>query len=146
MTKDARTMRSNGKGARKKGGNPPRDTRFRKGRSGNPKGRPKGSKNLKTLLMEAAHHPVIATIGGKQRKITNIQATTLQLATKAASGNQAAMVKFLDLFDEFETRAAAAKPDEFPLGEPDLEVLRATYARMKQCEEQCEAKPSEGSN
>jgi hypothetical protein len=128
-------MRSKGKGAREKGGNPPRDTRFRKGQSGNPKGRPKGAKNLRTLIMEAARHPVTATIAGKTRKITNIQATTLQLATKAASGNQAAIVKILDWVDEIETRAAAAKPSEFPLSEPDLEVLRAIYARMKQTEE-----------
>ena len=134
MTKKARTRRSKGKGARKKGGNPPRDTRFPKGQSGNPKGRPKGSKNLRTLIMEAALHPITATIGGKKRKITNIQATTMQLATKAASGNQAAMVKFLDWIDEIETRAAAAKPTQFPLSAPDVEVLRAIYDRMKQCD------------
>jgi len=92
--------------------------------------------------MEAALHPVTATLNGKKRKITNIQATTMQLATKAASGNQAAMVKFLDWIDEIETRAAAAKPSQFPLSEADLEVLRATYQRMKQCEEE----PSEDSN
>jgi hypothetical protein len=142
MTKKATSIQSKSKGAGQKVGNPPRETRFRKGQSGNPKGRPKGSKNLRTLIMEAALHPVTATLNGKKRKITNIQATTMQLATKAASGNQAAMVKFLDWIDEIETRAAAAKPSQFPLSEADLEVLRATYQRMKQCEEE----PSEDSN
>ena len=119
---------------KRKGGSPPQNTKYKKGTSGNPKGRPKGSKNVKTLIMEAARDHVTATIDGKARKISKLHATTMQLATKAAGGNQAAMNKLLDLVDEIETRAEAAKPSQFPLSEPDLEVLRATYERMKQCE------------
>jgi hypothetical protein len=115
-------------------GDPPKHTQFRKGVSGNPKGRPKGAKNLRTLIMEAARDQVTATIGGKTRRISKIQATTMQLATKAAGGDQAAMGKFLDWIDEIETRAAAAKPTQFPLSAPDVEVLRAIYDRMKQCD------------
>ena len=115
-------------------GNPPKHTQFRKGTSGNPKGRPKGSKNLTTYLMEAARDQVTARIGGKARKISKIQATAMQLATKAAGGDQGAIAKFLDWMDEIETRAAAAKPSEFPLSAPDIEVLRAMYERMKQCD------------
>ena len=44
--------------------------------------------------------------------------------------------KFLDWMDEIESRTAAAKPTEFPLSEPDLEVIRAIYERMKQCEQE----------
>jgi mannose-6-phosphate isomerase-like protein (cupin superfamily) len=65
-------------------GNPPKHMQFQKGVSGNKEGRPKGSKNLSTLIMEAARDQVTATIDGKQRKITKIQATAMQLATKAA--------------------------------------------------------------
>jgi adenylosuccinate synthase len=115
-------------------GNPPKHTQFRKGTTGNPKGRPKGSKNLSTYLMEAARDQVSATVGGRTRKITKIQATAMQLATKAAGGDQAAIGKFLDWMDEIETRAAAVKPSQFPLSAPDIEVLRAAYERMKQCE------------
>lgn len=121
-------------------GNPPKHTQFRKGKSGNDKGRPLGSKNLSTLVMEAARDQVTATIGGKIRKISKIQATTMQLATKAAGGNQAAMVKFLDWVDEIETRAAAVRPTQFPLSVPDVEVLRAVYERMKQCDAEKPAK------
>ena len=121
---------------KRKGGSPPEGSKFKKGTSGNPKGRPRGSRNLKTIIMQAARHKVSATIAGKTRRISNIQATAMQLATKAASGNPAAMGKFLDWVDEFETRADAAKPSQFPLSEPDLEVLRAVYERMKQCEQE----------
>lgn len=114
-------------------GSPPKHTQFPKGTTGNPKGRPRGSKNLNTYLMEAARDQVTATVGGKPRKISKIQATTMQLATKAAAGNQAAMGKFLDWIDEIEARAAAVKPTQFPLSAPDVDVLRAIHERMKQC-------------
>jgi len=84
--------------------------------------------------MEAARDHVTATVGGRTRKVSKIQATAMQLATKAAGGNQAAIGKFLDWMDEIESRAAAAKPTQFPLSAPDVEVLRATYERMKQCD------------
>ena len=114
-------------------GHPPKHTQFPKGKSGNPKGRPKGSKNLSTLLREAADDQVFATIDGEKRKISKLQATTMQLATKAASGDQAAMKQFLEWMDEIEARAAAAKPSQFPLSEADIEVIRETYERMEQC-------------
>jgi adenylosuccinate synthase len=114
-------------------GNPPKHTRFRKGQSGNPKGRPKGSKNLSTILMEAAGEEVIANIGGRSRRITTLQATAIQLATKAAGGDRNAIAKFLDWMDEFEKRAAAARPADFPFSSTDLDVLRKVHRRMQAC-------------
>jgi hypothetical protein len=83
--------------------------------------------------MEAAQTRMPATIDGKPRRISATQATVMQLATKAARGDQKAMVDYLDWLDEFEARAAATKPVQFPFGPEDLEVLRATHARMKLC-------------
>ena len=122
------------RGTAQKGGNPPKHTQFRKGTSGNPRGRPKGSKNLSTYLMEAARDQVTATVGGRTRTISKLQATTMQLATKAAGGDQAAIGRFLDWIDEIEIRAASVKPSQFPIGAPDIEVIRAVYERMKQCD------------
>jgi hypothetical protein len=114
-------------------GHPPKHTQFQKGVSGNSKGRPKGSKNFSTILKEAAEDTVVASIGGKQRKITKLQATAMQLATKAAAGDHKAVGKFLDWADEIERRAAAAKPREFPFSAQDLEVLRDVHRRMRKC-------------
>jgi Family of unknown function (DUF5681) len=105
--------------------------KFRKGVSGNPQGRPQGSKNLTTLIMEAARDQVTVEIDGKPRRISALQATVAQLSSKAARGDQKAMVQFLDRIAEVEGRV---KPTEYPLGEQDVEVLRAAYERMKQCE------------
>jgi len=55
-------------------GKPPRHTRFKKGQSGNPRGRPCGSKNLSSLLSEALNEPVIVAENGRRRKISKRQA------------------------------------------------------------------------
>ena len=81
--------------------------------------------------MEAARDQVNATIDGQQRRISKIQATAMQLATRAASGDMAAVAKFLDWVDEVEARAAAAKPAVFPFSVADLEVLKAVHQRME---------------
>jgi hypothetical protein len=68
-------------------GKPPRHTRFKPGRSGNPRGRPSGSKNLSTLLNEALNEPVIVAENGGQRKISK------RRAIRAMSPPQAGQVQ-----------------------------------------------------
>ena len=92
-----------------------------------------GVQNLATIFKEAANHPVQATISGKTQTMT-AQATIFQLAASAARGDHRATTKFLDYLDEFEKRAAAARPVQYPFGRADLEVLKAIYQRMKQCQ------------
>ena len=58
----------------------------------------------------------------------------MQLATKAAGGDQTAINRLLDWVDEIEIPCRCAKPSQFPLSEPDIEVIRAVYERMKQCD------------
>jgi hypothetical protein len=55
-------------------GRPPLNTRFQPGRSGNPKGRPKGSKNFNTLFSEELALPVALTENGKRRRMPKSQA------------------------------------------------------------------------
>jgi hypothetical protein len=83
--------------------------------------------------MEAARDHVTATVDGKSRKISKLQATAMQLATRAASGDQASMARFLDWVDEIERRASAVKPTQFPFSASDIEVLQNCYERMKHC-------------
>jgi len=114
-------------------GNPPKDSQFVKGRSGNPQGRPKGSKNLETIIRQAANARVIATIDGRKKRISKTTATAIQLATRAAGGDKHAGPQLFQYLWQFESRAADATPSQFPFAEADLEVLRGIFERMQQC-------------
>jgi len=67
-------------------GNPPAHTRFKKGFSGNPAGRRKGTKNFSTELKETLQEKVVIMENGKNKTISKQQAITKQLVNKAASG------------------------------------------------------------
>ena len=112
-------------------GKPPRRTQFKKGQSGNPGGRPKGSRNLDKLIMEAAERRIPVNIDGKLRRISMVQASVWNLAIQAARGDQRATAAFLDRIEEIQARAEAARPTEDPLSDADLEVIRTVYDRLK---------------
>jgi hypothetical protein len=70
---------------------PPKDRRFVKGKSGNPKGRPKGSHNPATILDKACRERIRVTTNGKVRYLSKYEAAMLQLLNKSASGDLKAM-------------------------------------------------------
>ena len=116
-------------------GNPPKHRQFKRGVSGNPKGRPKGSKNLATLIENAAYDKItVTTKSGETKMMSRIHAATMQLANKAAQGDPKAVLQFMDWVDEIETRAANSKPTEFSISDADLQVMRVVHERMKSCE------------
>ena len=67
-------------------GKPPRHTRFIKGQSGNPRGRPTGAKNLKTLLSEALNETVIVTIEERDGKLYATQSTGTEQRPRSDTG------------------------------------------------------------
>ena len=88
-------------------GRPPQHTRFEKGRSGNPTGRPKGAKSLATLLGEALDRRVVVTENGKRRVITKREIIVAQLVDKSAAADLRAMALLLGMVQQIEARAAA---------------------------------------
>jgi hypothetical protein len=101
-------------------GNPPTETRFRKGQSGNPAGRAKGGSNgllstrLKVLLREEASRPIKVCIHGEDITLPAEQAAIRALAASAARGQLRAQAIFLKLISAAEQDEAA---DEHVLDE-----------------------------
>ena len=89
-------------------GKPPRHTGFQKGRSGNPKGRPEGSKNLATLLTEALDEKVQVTEDGKRRRITKRELVIKQLVNKSAAADLRAIKQLTDIVQGVERRSEAS--------------------------------------
>lgn len=112
-------------------GKPPTHTRFKKGESGNPKGRPKGSKNVATLLEKELKQRVVVTENGRRRSITKQEAMLKHLVNKAVSGDRRLMQLLLDEMRLLETRAALSTSGKEVLAEADREVMRQLQERMR---------------
>ena len=99
--------RKNGDGNYEVGyGKPPQRTRFKKGQSGNPKGRPRGSRNATTILNEALQERVVVTTNGRQRSATKLEVIFTQLVNKAAQGDHRATQLLLNQMPSLEAREA----------------------------------------
>src|ERR1044072_6807901 len=65
---------------------PPKHSQFQEGKSGNPKGRTKGLKKLKTLIREEFLKPVTVVEKGKSVKIPRIRAIVRKVTVDALTG------------------------------------------------------------
>jgi len=71
--------------------NPPKDTRFEKGKSGNVKGRPKGSRNLIILFGEELDKQVVLQENGRQFKLSKREALVKRFVNQALNGDAKVM-------------------------------------------------------
>jgi hypothetical protein len=76
-------------------GKPPKHTQFPKDRSGNPKGRPKGSRNYDQIKLSVYNQLVTVIENGRKRKVTAYEAALMKVREMALSGNLAAF-KIMD--------------------------------------------------
>ena len=80
-------------------GKPPEKHKFKKGKSGNPKGRPNGSKGLKNILKDALNQKIVSRANGVERKITTREGIIMRLIKKALDGDHNA-IKLIMVKDE----------------------------------------------
>jgi Family of unknown function (DUF5681) len=107
-------------------GKPPRHSQFVKGQSGNPRGRPAGAKNLKTLLSKALNELVIVTENGGQRKISKREAIVTQLVNRSAQADLKAIQILLAMLRDIEGHAEAGAADADLFTEADQQIIQRT--------------------
>lgn len=113
-------------------GKPPRRTRFKKGQSGNPAGRPKGTPNLATALDRALKQRVAVTENGHRRKLSKLEAMVLQMINKALSGDARArqqVLSVMHVLDDSPDSRPGAKRQE--LDASDNEVMVGLLERIR---------------
>ena len=104
-------------------GKPPMKRRFKSGESGNRRGRPRGSKNRKTIVREIMNEMHAVTEDGRRRRRSTIELVLLALRNRAVEGNVRAFrayKKFLAKYEPQDTHSnrgylvvpAAITPEE----------------------------------
>lgn len=103
-------------------GKPPKSGQFKPGQSGNPKGRPKGTKNLITVLEEELQAKVPIKELGKSKKVTKQEAMVKALMLKAIQGD----VKAINAVVATMLKLAGPQPpegEEQELSKTDQQIL-----------------------
>jgi hypothetical protein len=113
-------------------GKPPTHSRFRPGRSGNPKGRPKGTKNLKTDLIEELGEKILVREGEQARQVSKQRAVVKTLMARALKGDTRAASLLLSMMMRLIDTGEGGESQDEPLQENDLAILRDYEARVRQ--------------
>lgn len=95
---------------------PPTKTQWKKGQSGNPRGRPKGTKNLYTDLAEELAETIAVNEGGKQKKLSKQRAMIKQIVNKALKGDVAATRTVIAMIATIIVEKDREKEEQAPLG------------------------------
>lgn len=111
---------------------PPKHSRFRKGVSGNRKGRPKGKRNIATVLTESLEETIVIKERGLRRTVTTLEAALKQVANKAVSGDLLAARQLIALIRSAEEHAV--EPPRKKLTEDDLKIMQRVLQRQASCD------------
>lgn len=109
---------------------PPKQFQFPAHTSGNPKGRPRGSVNLRTRVSKQLRKMVTVTKGGKAVKMMVADLIAARFADAAAKGDLKATLAAMRLDDEAGAAVEVARADE-TFETPDKENLRFIMARLR---------------
>jgi hypothetical protein len=109
-------------------GKPPKAKQFKRGRSGNPKGRPKGSLNLATDLTAELGEHITVREDGRSRKVSKQRALIKSLMAKALQGDVRATAALLALYARVIPEAPEDQDESIDAEE--LQILRRFAPRL----------------
>ncbi len=104
-------------------GKPPAYTRFKPGQSGNLRGRPKGSKNMATLLEAELNQRVTITENGRRVTVTKRELVMKQAVNKAAAGDARMLILLGKQSGAHPAASASDVADTVLDGEDDEQTL-----------------------
>lgn len=108
-------------------GCPPKQTRWKKGQSGNPKGRPKPKSELLTDAARILAQPVEARApDGKTVKLDGIEAAYLSLCKKGLKGHKTSLLEAIRIMLEVGPAVQAAEKEQHA----NRERILAAFRRM----------------
>ena len=108
---------------------PPKAKQFKKGRSGNPKGRPKGSLNLATDLTAELSEQITVREDGRSRRVSKQRALIKSLLAKALQGDVRASAALLALYARVISEASPEDQND-PVDTEELQILRRFAPRL----------------
>lgn len=95
------------------------------------KGRPKGSRNLATVLERTLRERVVINENGTRRIVTKLEAAVKQLVNKAASGDLPAMRQLSSLANSAEVEATADQ-NKSTLDEADQKIVNRLLKKLQE--------------
>jgi Family of unknown function (DUF5681) len=101
---------------------PPEHSRFRKGQSGNSKGRPKGRKNYRDRFHDIINEKVVVNENGRRRKLSKFDVAVQQAINKAAGGDFRGIRMFLELYRHFSRDGDRAEPITIVMSKDDCNL------------------------
>ena len=104
-------------------GKPPENTQFKPGHSGNSKGRPKGAKNLKTIVQQEAYDTITIKEGGKSSKVPKVVALIKSTMAKGIQGDPKAANTTFNLIEKFLPHDDPQAAEQAPPTEEELSIL-----------------------
>lgn len=125
---------------------PPKFHQFKKGKSGNPMGRPKGSKSLKRAIIDEANKKIEISENGQVKSATKMEILAMAIWAKALKGDSRAMSEVMKYCARFDLEDAGDMEPR-PLTEDELHfhLGRFTDALLEKMEEMRAEKESKKS-